>query len=103
MTKAEIQAVTPEQILGEFHLEVLSPNAIKLYTGVWLVMRERNSTETWIPDDTVSRKSRLLLKYVPAAQSELARAGLLEMVPGDGQTRYQYVDIADESEQHNRH
>jgi hypothetical protein len=58
-------------------------------------MGSRNATEIWLTDEDASCRARVLLKDIPAAQSELATARLMELVPGDGQTRYTFVDDPD--------
>lgn len=48
-----------------------------------------------LTDEDASCRARILLKDIPAAQSELAKARLMELVPGDEQTRYTFVDDPD--------
>jgi hypothetical protein len=95
MTRKEIEEITPESVLSEFHLAMLSQNAQKLYLAVWKIMAERGQTLVRASDDLVSVKSRVELKFIPAAQVELARSGLLELLPGDYETQYGYVEQDD--------
>jgi hypothetical protein len=98
MIRDEIEKVTADQILTAEHLASLSPNAVKLYLGVWKLMAERGESTVRAKDDLVSRRGRLLLQFIPAAQSELARAGLLILLPGANETSYEYVELDDSPE-----
>ena len=88
----EVRQLTAEEILSEYHRQLLSPSAVRLYVAVWFRMGSRNATEVWLTDEDASCRARVLLEDIPAAQSELAKARLMEIVPGDGQTRYTFVD-----------
>jgi|ERR1700730_4478313 len=90
--QSEVRQLTAEDILSECHRKLLSPNAVRLYVAVWFRMGSRNATEIWLTDEDASCRARILLQDIPAAQSELAKATLMEIVPGDGQTRYTFVD-----------
>ena len=87
-----VRQLTAKDILSEYHRQLLSPGAVRLYVAVWFRMGSRNATEVWLTDQDASCRARILLKDIPAAQSELAKARLMEIVPGDGQTRYTFVD-----------
>ena len=88
--QSEVRQLTAEEILSEYPRKLLSPNAVRLYVAAWFRMGSRNATE-------ISCRARILLQDIPAAQSELAKARLMEIVPGDGQTRYTFVDDPDPS------
>ena len=90
--QSEVRQLTAEDILSEYHRKLLSPNAVRLYVAVWFRMGSRNATEIWLTDEDASCRARILPQDIPAAQSELAQATLMEIVPGDGQTRYTFVD-----------
>src|SRR5271154_3855332 len=90
--QSEVGQLTAEEILSEYHRQLLSPNAVRLYVAVWFRMGSRNATEVWLTDEDASSRARILLKDIPAAQSELAKARLMELVSGDGQTRYTFVE-----------
>ena len=90
--QSEVRQLNAAGILSEYHRKLLSPNAVRLYVAVWFRMGSRNATEIWLTDEDASCRARILLQDVPAAQSELAKAKLMEIVPGDGQTRYAFVD-----------
>jgi len=94
--QSEVRQLTAEEILSEYDRQLLSPNAVRLYVAVWFRMRSRNATEIWLTDEDVSCRSRVLFADIPSAQSELAKARLLELVRGDGQTRYTFVDDPDD-------
>ena len=96
--QSEVRQLTAEDVLSEYHRKLLSPNAVRrLYVAVWFRMRSRNATEVWLTDEDASCRARILLKDIPAAQSELATARLMELVSCDGQTRYTFVDDPDPS------
>jgi hypothetical protein len=87
-----------EELLSPFHREVLSKNAVKLYEAVWKRMANRNVSVLWMFNDEASCRARVLLKDIAGAQSELSRAGLMWLTPGDGgQTHYRFV-VDDEAE-----
>ena len=90
--QSEVRQLTAEEILSEYHRKLLSPNAVRLYVAAWFRMGSRNATEIWLNDEDASCRARILLQDIPAAQSELAKARLMEIVPGDEQTRYTFVD-----------
>jgi hypothetical protein len=90
--QSEAKQLTAEEILSEHHRQLLGPHAVRLYVAVWFRMRSRNATEVWLTDEDASCRARILLKDIPSAQSELAQARLLELVSGEGQTRYTFVD-----------
>jgi hypothetical protein len=95
VTRKELEEITPESVLSEFHLAMLSPNAVKVYVAVWKFMSERNQTAVRVSDDAVSLKARVQVIFIPDAQRELAMAGLLELLPGDYETQYGYVEQDD--------
>jgi hypothetical protein len=88
-------ATTHVQPLSEFHLEMLSANAAKLYEAVWSRMASKNVSEIWMDDTEASRRSRVALQFIGAAQSELARSGLFAMTPGLRQVKYEFVSDPD--------
>ena len=83
--------VTPIQPLSEFHLEMLSQNAVKLYQAVWSRMSRLSTTVVVLNNAEASRRSRVLMLHLGAAQSELASANLFLMAPGGSATRYEFV------------
>ena len=87
--------------LNEWHQEMLSlsPNAQKVYCAVAHLLRDRNATSIWLDDAQVSRRAKVLIQFIGPAQSELARAGLLHLDPGETQTRYELVTTEDEAAQ----
>ena len=86
---------TPEEVLNDWYRSTLSPNAIKLYEAVWLRMASRGATVVSLSNDDASRRARVTLQHLPAAQSELFNAGLLLMDPGTHTTQYTFVDEAE--------
>lgn len=88
--------VNVDELLSPWHREILSTEAQKLYCAVWGVMKDRNAQSTWMDDAQASRRSRVLIQYIPGAQSELVRAGLMHLKPGENQTKYEFVaDVAE--------
>jgi hypothetical protein len=85
-----------EEILSEFHIEMLSLNAVKMYVAIWNYMASRNVTCVSMDDAEASRRSRVLLQHITAAQSELASANLMLLIPGERQTRYTFVADPDD-------
>jgi hypothetical protein len=83
--------VTIENLLSEFHREVLSPAAQRVYMHIWLRMRHRNTGTLFLSDEQLSIRTRILLKHIPAAQAELVRAGLLHLTPCANDTKYEFV------------
>jgi hypothetical protein len=88
MRNSLLPALDVSEYLNEGHIETLSPNAQKVYCAVAYLLKDRNATEIWLDDAQVSRRARVLIQFIGSAQSELARAGLLHLVPGDNQTKY---------------
>jgi hypothetical protein len=96
-TRDQISKTLPEQILSEFHREVLSQDAIKLFEAVWFRMAYSGVTQIRMADDQVSIRARVPLHRIAAAQSELSAAGLLEIDPFDQEVRYGFIDDEDEA------
>jgi hypothetical protein len=84
--------VEPEQILSLWNREILSANAVKMYTAVWFRMRNSNSAQVWMSDEDISRRARLLIQFVPSARLELAKARLLECKQGNQDWLYSYQE-----------
>jgi hypothetical protein len=82
----------PSNYLCEGHQETLSLNAQKVFCAIAYLLKDRNAESLWLDDAQVSRRARVLIQYVPGAQSELAKAGLLHMEPGITQTKYELAD-----------
>jgi hypothetical protein len=80
---------------AEFTATMLSENAQKLYTTVLSYLKYKNSRGLWIDDNKASKSSRLTLPKLAFAQSELSRSGLMILVPGESQTRYELPDEAE--------
>jgi hypothetical protein len=91
-------AVDTSEILNEWHKEILSQDAQKVYTAVWLRMNSLRATEIHLTDEDLSRRARVVLPRIHAAKVELARQGLLRLSPIGDRIRYEYVDVADTRE-----
>ena len=98
MIDPKTQVVTPEDILSEFHCELLSQNAKQLYVAAWTAMQNAQSTFITLDDAKMSIRSKISLKNLGKAQSEIASANLLAMVPGANWTRYEFVSDPDDPE-----
>jgi hypothetical protein len=83
------------EILPACYHQELSPAAISLYVWVWNRFAYKGMTTMWANDEEAATRSRMPLSMLAGAQSELARAGLLIMIPGDGQTQYTFVEDPD--------
>ena len=90
--------VAVQELLSDWHLEILSDNAQKLYEACWHRMRITNSTIVWMNDIEASRRARILIRYVPSARAELINAGVLDCWQGHNEWRYTYLEL-NESEQ----
>jgi len=94
-------AVQIEDVLSQFHIEMLSEHAKKLYLAVWFRMKTKHNTQVWLTDDEASRRARILIRYIPAARVELANAGLLETWQGMTQWKYTFIEQYDPNEDTN--
>jgi hypothetical protein len=68
---------------------------MQFVVAIWFKMGSRNATQVWLTDEEASCRARIPLHDIPGAQFELARTRLLKLFPGDGQTRYTFVDDPD--------
>src|SRR5271156_3299004 len=95
----EVKQITIEDILSEYHREILSQPAVKLYAAVWFRMGNRGVTEISMPDEEVSVRARVPINGISKAQSELARAGLLQISPNGNETNYKFISDPDNPDQ----
>jgi len=91
----EVKQITIEDILSDYHREILSQPAVKLYAAVWFRMGNRGVTEISMPDEEVSVRARVPMDGISKAQSELAMAGLLRIFPSGTEARYRFVPDPD--------
>jgi hypothetical protein len=91
----EVKQITIEDILSEYHREILSPPAVKLYAAVWFRMGNRGVTEISMPDEEVSIRARIPMSGISKVQSELAGAGLLKIFPNGNETKYKFISDPD--------
>jgi hypothetical protein len=68
----------------------LTPEARGLYAAVWNRLTLKKLTSLWMHDDEAARRSLMIANRLPSAQSELSRFGLLVLIPGEIQTRYEF-------------
>ena len=81
-----------EEILPSRYYKALSPNARRIYQTAWNRLNGYGSDTLWIRDALMVERTRIRPEQLGPAQSELSRAGLVEMVPGLIQTRYRILD-----------
>jgi hypothetical protein len=91
----EVKQITIEDILSEYHREILSPPAVKLYAAVWFRMGNRGVTEISMADEEVSIRARIPMSGISKVQSELARAGLLQIFANGNETKYKFISDPD--------
>jgi hypothetical protein len=91
----DVKQITIEDILSDFHRKMLSPPAVKLYAAVWFRMGNRGVTEISMSDEEVSVRARVPMNGISKVQSELARAGLLQIFPNGSETKYKFVSDPD--------
>jgi len=90
-TSSLLPAVDVSEYLNEFYQQMLSQPAQKVYCAVAHLLKDRKQTSIWLDDAQVSRRSRVLIQYIPGAQSEIARAGLMHLEPGLNAVKYELV------------
>jgi len=91
----EVKQITIEDILSDYHREILSPPAVKLYAAVWFRMGNRGVTEISMSDQEVSVRARVPMSGISKVQSELARTGLLQVFPNGNETKYKFISDPD--------
>jgi hypothetical protein len=85
------QRAAIKEHLSEFHQQRLSLPAQIVFVTVLQLLLDRNAESIWLGDAEVSRRARVLIQFIGPAQTELAQAGLLHLVPGENQTRYELI------------
>lgn len=95
----EYKQVAPEEILSEFHLARLSPNAVKVYSAIWNRMAYKGVDQLWLDDADLSIRARISIQLIPAIQTKLARSGLMRLVPGTSKVLYEFVENPDDARQ----
>jgi hypothetical protein len=91
----EAKQITIEDILSDYHREILSSPAIKLYAAVWFRMGNRGVTEISMSDEEVSVRARVPVRGISTLQSELFSAGLLHILPNGNETKYKFIPDPD--------
>jgi hypothetical protein len=91
----EVKQIGIEDILSDYHREILSPHAVKLYAAVWFRMGNRGVTEISMSDEEVSVRARVPMSGISKVQSELARMGLLQVFPNGTETKYKFISDPD--------
>jgi hypothetical protein len=84
--------VDTSEILNEWQKEILSSEAQKAYTAIWLRMNSLHATEIHLTDEQLSHRARVVLPKIHAAKMELQRAGLLHLSPFGVKTRYEFIE-----------
>src|SRR5260370_42206228 len=75
----EVKQITIEDILSDYHREILSPPAVKLYAAVWFRMGNRGVTEISMSDQEVLVKAEDPMSGDLKVQSESARRGWVKL------------------------
>jgi hypothetical protein len=81
-----------EELLPPEYFDKLSRNARNVFATVWNRLNNYGSATVWMLDTEIVRRAGIRQEQLASAQSELSRAGLLEMLPGLIQTRYRILD-----------
>ncbi len=76
MTKEQIQAIAKEDILPPYLRQQLSPYAVRLYEAVWFRGAGREITVQVLTNSDATKRSKMSIHKLRAAQDELAAAGL---------------------------
>jgi hypothetical protein len=63
----EVKQITIEDILSDYHREMLSPHAVKLYAAVWFRMGNRGVTEISMSNDELSVRARVPVSVISEA------------------------------------
>ena len=95
VNQQSLNSATIKNVLSEWHQEILSERAQKMFLALWFKMARNASTEAWFSDEQISIKARILLQFVPAARAELVNARLVTIRKGSTQWRYTYVEQPD--------
>jgi hypothetical protein len=91
----EVKQITIEDILSDYHREILSSPAVKLYAAVWFRMGNRGVTEISMSDEEISLRARVPLSAIPRVQDELASSALLQITSNGNETKYKFVSDPD--------
>jgi hypothetical protein len=85
-------SITIKDVLSDWHREILSEKAQKMFLALWFKMLRNRSTEAWFSDEQISIKAKILIQFVPSARAELVNAGLVTIGKGSVQWRYTYIE-----------
>jgi hypothetical protein len=77
----------------DWRVSQLSENGQKVYRAIMQALTHRNVKSIWMADREISRRSRVFIQNISAAQSELQRAGLLHLEPGLKHVRYEFLGL----------
>ena len=89
---SEYKQVAPKEILSEFNLARMSPNAVKVYTAIWNRMAYKGVAQLWLDDADLSIRARISIQLIPAIQTKLVRSGLMRLVSGTSKVLYEFVE-----------
>jgi hypothetical protein len=81
-----------EELLPPKYFDKLSRNGRNVFAAVWNRLNGYGSPTVWMLDRDIVGRAGIRQEQLASAQSELSRAGLLEMLPGLIQTRYRILD-----------
>lgn len=95
MTKEQIQAATPEQILPKIFRDLLSQEAIKVYVSVWYRGAPKDFNVQVIDDADMVSRTRLPAYKVQRAIDELVHTGLLKFDKLHDCARFELLPLPD--------
>ena len=95
MTREEIQAVQPEEILSPFHRSLLSQHAVKLFVELWYHSAFKNMNVSVMDNKQAAGRIRIPYERLQAAQEELINRGLMKIDRLNGCARYEFIPLAD--------
>jgi replication initiation and membrane attachment protein DnaB len=81
-----------KELLPEFYLTYLSPNAQRIYGTIWNRLNNYASDQIWLENSYLIERTRIRVEQLDPALSELSGLRLLEIVPGKIQNRYKITD-----------
>jgi hypothetical protein len=98
LTKEEIKALRPEEILSEFHRSLLSRHAAQLFVEIWYHSALRNKNVSVVDDDQASGRARIPYQLLQTAQHELVQQGLMKIDRLNACARYEFLEPPPEPE-----
>jgi hypothetical protein len=92
VNQQSLNSTAIKDVLSEWHREILSERAQKMFLALWFKMARNASTEAWFSDEQISIRARIPIQYIPGVRAELTNAGLVTIHKGQLQWKYVYVE-----------